>query len=207
MSVPRLATVRPELKKVVQVSLGIQSAFHESRQVASEEATEPTPPSQAGWVIPQAAEKSEVTFAIILSGGATQISYEGVYSRLAAESDSSADALSIEECLKRVRKHRARDYDFKKHFAAMPCPALWLYGDRDRSNPSQLCIELIESIAQKHDKDFRIARFPEANHGLWQCRLGGSAEYPTLTQMAPGIDKTIGSWLNEKGLAARMPER
>jgi len=159
--------------------------------------------SQAGWVIPQASGSGDVKFAITLSGGATALSYENVYSELADESDADGSSLSFEELIRRTRKHRARDPDFREHFAAMECPGLWLYGLRDRSNPSQMCIELIEEVAAETGRDFTLVSYPEANHSLLQCTIGGAQEARAMGTRAPGMFQTVADWLEERGFGPR----
>ena len=159
--------------------------------------------SQAGWVIPQACGTGDVKFAITLSGGATRLSYENVYSTLADEMDADGASLSFEELIERTRAHEASDPDFRPHFASMQCPGLWLYGLKDRSNPSPLCIELIESVAAEHDKDFTIVSFPDANHSLLQCTIGGAQEARAMGTRAPGMFQSVASWLERRGFGRR----
>ena len=145
-----------------------------------------------------------MAFTITISGGATQLSYEGRFSDLAGEMNSDASAASVEEIVERLRRHKAKDYDFRPHFAAQKCPGLWLYGAMDRSNPSQLCVEMLEQIKQRTGNDFTIKLYPGANHGLWECRYGGAAEYATLSNVVPELHRTIADWLQQKGFG---PER
>ncbi len=159
--------------------------------------------SQAGWVIPLAAEHGEVAFCITLSGGATRIGYESRFSKLAAENESSAKNRTIDEAYAAMEDFRPRDYDFRKHFAAVSCPALWLYGDRDRSNPSRLCVELIEAIAREGGNDFTVKLFPTANHGLKVARLGGARESAMLGRYEPELFVTAVRWLKEKSFGPR----
>ncbi len=153
--------------------------------------------SQAGWIMPMVAETGEAAFTVTLSGGATELSIEGRFSNWAREDGSGGD--SIDEILARLRRFEPSDYDFRPHFIAQKAPGLWLYGGLDRSNPSVLCIEMLEKIREENGNDFTVAWFPEANHGLWQARVGGAAEYATLTGMVPGLHRTISDWLDEKG--------
>ena len=118
--------------------------------------------SQAGWVIPMASGTGDVAFAIVLSGGATNVSIEGRFSSLAAEGESSADAAQVDELIEQLRSYEPRDPDFVAEFAGMECPGLWLYGAKDRSNPSRLCAELIEEIAAAEGKDFTVRMFRRA---------------------------------------------
>jgi dienelactone hydrolase len=158
--------------------------------------------SQAGWVIPLAAEAGGVAAAIVLSGGLTPVSVEGVFSAVAGEDGSSADAKPIEECLVRARAHRPTDRDFRGALEALACPALWLYGDLDRSNPTELCVELIESVRAAHGNDFTVRRFPKAGHSLLTARYGGGAETGTLSAYDPSMHVTLEEWL-----ATKMPVR
>ena len=76
------------------------------------------------------------------------------------------------------------------------CPVfLWLYGYKDRSNPSQICEELINGIATDHKKNFTVKTFPDGNHGLLICEFGGSAEYRSLGRLVPDLYGTIENWL------------
>jgi pimeloyl-ACP methyl ester carboxylesterase len=158
--------------------------------------------SQAGWVIPMVAEAGDIAFTITLSGGATPLSLEGRFSNWASESGSGGT--SIDEVLKRLRKQKPRDYDFRPHFEAQKAPGLWLYGGLDRSNPSVLCIEMLEDIRRRNGNDFTIAWFPKGNHGLWQARVGGAAEYSTLAGLVPDLHRTVSDWLEEKGFGVRQ---
>jgi len=159
--------------------------------------------SQAGWVMPMASGTGEVAFTIALSGGATALSYESIFSVLAAEMDSSKSAPSVEQILEQMQDHRPRDPDFREHFAAQACPGLWLYGLKDRSNPSQLCIDLLEEIRRTTGKDFTIKAFPDGNHGLRVCRFGGAAEARTLGRLVPGLHQTVSDWLGAKGFGPK----
>ncbi|MCZ6596670.1 MAG: prolyl oligopeptidase family serine peptidase [Planctomycetota bacterium] len=158
--------------------------------------------SQAGWVIPMAAEHGGVAFAVTISGGATPLSVENEFSRLAKEGESDAENISIEDAYVEIRRHRPRDYAFDEHFAALPCPGLWLYGDLDRSNPSRLCAELLERIRDEHGKDFTIELFPTGDHSLRDARLGGAAEARTLGRSVPGLHAKIADWLERKGFVS-----
>lgn len=155
--------------------------------------------SQAGWVIPQACVGNEVAFAITLSGGATHLSIENVFSEMAQEMDADASSLPFDEFYRRTRNHRPRGPDFRPYFAAMSCPGLWLYGLKDRSNPSPLCIELIEEVASEHAKDFTVVSYPSVNHSLLVCNFGGAREAGALGTRAPGMFGTVAEWLAKQG--------
>ncbi len=161
--------------------------------------------SQAGWVIPQAANDSSVRFAILLSAGTTAFVYEGLYSDWAKEMESGPDAPPIEKLIERLRKKRPKDpkkrpLGIREHLVAMACPGIWFYGLKDRSNPSQICIDLLEEIKRDEEKDFTVVSFPGANHGLLECRFGGAAETGALERKVQGIPERIFAWLRERGI-------
>ena len=151
--------------------------------------------------MPMAAGHEEIAFTVTLSGGATELSIEGRFSNWAGENDSGG--ASIDELVERLRAYEPSDYDFRPHFRAQKAPGLWLYGGLDRSNPSTLCVEMIEQIAEENGNDFTIVWFPDGNHGLWEAQVGGAAEYGTLTGMVPGLHSSVSDWLDEKGFGPR----
>ncbi|HEX9793622.1 MAG TPA: CocE/NonD family hydrolase [Planctomycetota bacterium] len=155
--------------------------------------------SQAGWVMPVAAGLEPVLFTITVSGGATALSVEGRFSDQASELAADASSRSVEEVVEELRSYQPRDPDFDDYFAAQTAPGLWLYGGRDRSNPSILCKERIERLAAEHRRDFTVALFPEGNHSLFLTRHGGGAETHALDLMVPGLHARIEAWLREKG--------
>ena len=126
--------------------------------------------SQAGWIIPLAASKSsDVTFGISHSGSTCTVGQEIYYNRLAV---LSAD-VSVEELT-----DMARDYDGLQGFDPLPSlkavdiPILWLYGYHDRSSPSLLSIEILETFIAEQNKDFSITTYTNGNHGLRDTGTG-----------------------------------
>ncbi len=160
--------------------------------------------SQAGWIMPVVASAGENAFTITLSGGATQISREGLFSRLAGETRSDAGLPSVEKILPEVRALNSRDYDWSRDFRNQTSPGLWLYGLKDRSNPSLLCIEMIEGIAAEYGKDFTVAQFPNGSHGLFESRVSGPSERNVVSQYVPGLFSTIEGWLSDQGFLSSL---
>ncbi len=105
----------------------------------------------------------------------------------------------MEALLKRVRAAPANDYDWSQDFAAQASPGLWIYGLNDRSNPSQLCIEVIERVKQRYGKDFTLVSFAAGSHALMESDLGGKAEQLVLSKFVPFFVE-IERWLEEKNL-------
>ncbi len=151
--------------------------------------------SQAGWVIPMSAQHVDVAIAVILVGGTTPLSVEAEYSRIASENASGAMLKPVDELIEQIRSFQPSDTGIERELSDMGFPCLWLYGYRDRSNPSQFCEEIIQGIAKRYDRDFTVATFANGNHGLLECRFGGSAESGTLRQLVPDLHATIAQWL------------
>ncbi len=156
--------------------------------------------SQAGWVIPMSAQHTDVAFAVILYGGATPLSVENKYSRIASENDSGARLEPVDQLIEQLRSYQPSDVGIEQELSAMEFPCLWIYGYRDRSNPSQICAELINELASRHNRNFTVQIFPNGNHGLLDCRFGGAAESRTLSQLVPELHTTIANWLAAQGL-------
>ncbi len=156
--------------------------------------------SQAGWVIPMTVGQAEIACAIILSGGATPLSIEGRFSRIAAENSSGSDLRPVETLVEELRSYVPRDEGIDTELRQLSYPCLWLYGLKDRSNPSQLCAERINGIAEKHKRDFDVKLFPDGSHSLLVCQFGGGAESRSLDRLVPGLHATIKQWLDQKQL-------
>ncbi|MEM7049081.1 MAG: prolyl oligopeptidase family serine peptidase [Acidobacteriota bacterium] len=154
--------------------------------------------SQAGWVAAQAAGSADIAFTVVLSGGATALSLEDKHSRWSGENIATGG--TVEEVIARLRKEPIKEPGFRSHFANQKSPGLWLYGFKDRSNPSQLCAELIEDVAKAHGKDFTVVTFPNGNHALLEAKRGGYDEIGALEEWVPGMHGVISEWLREKVL-------
>ena len=155
--------------------------------------------SQAGWVIPMVAKLGGVAFTITISGGATPIDVEGRFSELAGENTDGGSDLTIDEIYRQLRQYRPRGFDFRGEFAAQDSPGLWLYGDNDRVNPTQLAVEVIEEVSDGYAKDFTIIRWPEGNHSLQVSETGDIPEMRRLGQLVPGLHESIHRWLADRG--------
>ena len=156
--------------------------------------------SQAGWVMPVAASSTDCSFTISLAGGATRLEVEQLYSELTDELRSDASLPSVEDSLAKVRARPVLGYDWGADFATQRCPGLWIYGLRDRINPSQLSVEVLERVKAEHKKDFTIVQFPRGNHPLMEARLGGKDEFLVLTGFVPELFTTIETWLVDNDL-------
>jgi len=106
--------------------------------------------SQAGWIVPLAAEKSSsVDFMAIWSGPICKVSEEDIFSKYTTDLDY-AKVPSYQEALKsRTQKYHwpkflGRDSDPNDSLRKLKIPGLWVFGENDGSVPVDLSIQRLQ---------------------------------------------------------------
>lgn len=201
--------------------------------------------SQAGWLMPLAASKSDdIAYILTTSGPAVSVEEEGYYDYLvrlrdagySAEVEAEArrilemdfqvtvtgegHAEMIVEAMKARKTEwwRSMTYfvepmgtDFRGFYKliceykpvpiieSIDIPILWTYGEADKSVEPSISVGILNGIIEEHDKDFTIATFPEANHGI---RIPAESVFP-LESFAPGYVDTLLEWLDVNVLKDR----
>jgi len=125
--------------------------------------------SQAGWIAPVAAEKSELAkFLVLWSGPVGKVSEEDIYSKYTADRDSPT-APTYDEAL-RARKEKyiwpdfmGKDTDSSENLEKLSIPGLWLFSDNDGSIPVGLSIERLQ-VLRKHGHAFDYVLFSGHGH-------------------------------------------
>ncbi|MCX7554394.1 alpha/beta hydrolase [Marinicella sp. S1101] len=110
--------------------------------------------SQAGWIVPLAAEQAKaVDFMVVWSGPVTKVSEEDIYSKYTQDHDG-ADLPSFAEALA-ARKSPYVWPDFlgvdtnpKDSLEKLQVPSLWVFGAQDGSIPVNLSISRIKDLIQ-----------------------------------------------------------
>jgi alpha-beta hydrolase superfamily lysophospholipase len=110
--------------------------------------------SQAGWIVPLAAEKStHASFLVVWSGPVTKVSEEDIFSKHTADKQSAV-VPSYAEAL-RARKQPyiwpdflGKDTDPADSLRNITIPGLWLFSDNDGSIPVDLSIERLKALRQ-----------------------------------------------------------
>jgi len=148
--------------------------------------------SQAGWIMPLAASRSEaVRFVVSISGPAVTVGQETHYSRLTGNDPGTYVDLSEEEIRRRmVEFDGPHGYDPASTLEAMNVPSLWILGGRDRSVPTELTVRKLQDIQERHPGRLEFHVFPEGNHSLREADTGRSIDY-----WAP-----IHEWLQEQNI-------
>lgn len=109
--------------------------------------------SQAGWIVPIAAEKNRVVnFMVLWSGPVCKVSEEDIFSKYTADADRDGKVPSYAQALK-SRKQKyiwpdflGKDSDPTESLAKLQIPGLWIFGENDGSVPVDLSIERLKKL-------------------------------------------------------------
>jgi pimeloyl-ACP methyl ester carboxylesterase len=119
--------------------------------------------SQAGWIIPLAASRSsDVKFMILVVGPTVSVGVENYYSSLVEVTLTT----SLEDAYARSRVYAGpHGFDPRRTLESLSTPGLWLLGGADRSIPTPLTVEILQSL-QDSGRPYRWIVYPEAGHNL-----------------------------------------
>ena len=147
--------------------------------------------SQAGWIVPRAAENAEkLNFVLLWSGPVTKVSEEDIFSKYTRDIDgkhvpSYQEALSARDAPYIWPDFLGEDTDAGAIMVNIDVPALWIFGARDGSVPVDLSIERLESLIDT-GRPFEYALFSGLGHNNmvetfsfatdWINRLAGKSE-------------------------------
>jgi dienelactone hydrolase len=135
--------------------------------------------SQAGWIIPVAAERANPAFMILLVGPTVSVGIENFYSNIVEFSDTP-----IEKGYEALPSFNGNPgFDPKPVLEKLNVPGLWLLAGEDRSIPTPATVAILDRlIAAGHP--FERVVFAGAGHDL------RSANY------WPEIDRWLGKVLH-----------
>jgi pimeloyl-ACP methyl ester carboxylesterase len=119
--------------------------------------------SQAGWIIPLAASRSsDVKFMILVVGPTVSVGVENYYSSLVETSPSA----SLDDAYARSRVYSGpHGFDPRPTLESLSTPGLWLLGGVDRSIPTPLTVEVLQSLRDS-GRPYRWIVYPGADHNL-----------------------------------------
>jgi uncharacterized protein len=123
--------------------------------------------SQAGWVVPLAAVRSNgrVAFTVLVDAPAVSTGEEDLYSQGTGEQGSLLRLASFVRTAGGLRSPGPEGFDPRSYLEQLETPGLWLYGGADRSQPTDEDVEVLHRLKAK-GKDFSVLVYPEAGHGL-----------------------------------------
>lgn len=108
--------------------------------------------SQAGWIVPLAAEKSSVVdFIALWSSPVCKVSEEDIYSKYTADLDGQKvpeynEALSSRKSKYIWPNFLGKDTDPSDSLAKLEIPGFWVFGDNDGSVPVDLSIKRLKKL-------------------------------------------------------------
>jgi len=117
--------------------------------------------SQAGWIAPLAAERSELAkFLVLWSGPVCKVSEEDIFSKYTSDADGQI-APSYEEALK-SRKEKyiwpdllGKDTDSGESLEKLSIAGLWIFSDNDTSIPVDLSLDKLRKLRRSgHRYDY-----------------------------------------------------
>ena len=131
-------------------------------------------PSQAGFVVPEAAVRSpDVSFVILISGPTVTIQQANHWDEIA--DDQSRSISELEEIFCEFVPSGA-DLDPRPFLEQLRVPGLWIYGADDRTIPSGPSAEILEEVVTTLAKPFTIVTFPGVGHSIetnyWPALFG-----------------------------------
>ena len=154
--------------------------------------------SQAGWIIPLAANHSRhpPRFHVILSGAAVSTGVEQYYSTLTGDGTRPPQVRDRDEVQRLVHGFGGmHGFDPMPILLASRVPTLWLLGDLDESVPTFASVQVLDSIRAAGNVSHTVRRYPSANHALRDVATG---------ERLPVFDDMM-SWMKELGILTPRP--
>jgi pimeloyl-ACP methyl ester carboxylesterase len=119
--------------------------------------------SQAGWIAPLAAERSDLAkFLILWSGPVCKVSEEDIFSKHTADADGRTAPTYVEALRARKEPYvwpdfMGKDTDPSESLARLSIPGLWIFSDNDRSIPVDLSLERLKALRTGgHQYDYAL---------------------------------------------------
>jgi pimeloyl-ACP methyl ester carboxylesterase len=98
--------------------------------------------SQAGWIVPIAAARTQPAFMLLLVGPAVSVGIEGFYSRIVEQGSAP-----VEEGYRQLPSFNGfHGFDPKPVLESLSVPGLWLLGGEDRSIPTPASVAILDQL-------------------------------------------------------------
>lgn len=116
--------------------------------------------SQAGWVIPAAQQMTrDVSYMVIMSGPAVAPSIANYFD------DLTDEGVPRTEALERLSEAESNSFDPLPYLERMDVPSLWLYGELDEDQPTELSVATLKGLDGGR---ITIEVFPGIGHDVTQ---------------------------------------
>ena len=148
--------------------------------------------SQGGWTAPLAMKRhAGAAFAVLVSAPAVTVDQTDVWAGFSGHG-ARMPSESVDQMLASVRATHG-GYDPAPALQALTVPVLWLLGTNDRTVPTAVCIEVIQSL---HKPNFTVQLLP-TGHGLLVNPTGLEADDAGSPGLAPALAPTIKAWIEQ----------
>src|SRR5262249_34403089 len=152
--------------------------------------------SQAGWIMPAAADGgAEIRFIVALSGPTVPTMLEDVYSRLMLDGQAPSP-ISIDYADRIVRSTPREGFDPGPAMPRVPIAPLWIFGALDTSIPVAECVRVLDRLRKGHD--FDVVTLGGAGHMLYRVPADIERELIATPGMEPAMLSTLRTWLRAK---------
>jgi uncharacterized protein len=153
--------------------------------------------SQAGWIIPVAAEHEHaVHWALPLVGPTVTAGESDTWGSLAGKSQGPPSGTRA-QMLAQVRTLGPTGVDPKPALAKLDIPVFWVYGDDDRNVPTELCVEALQKLKAGHDFTWTVLPM---THALLELPTGLYSSLSQSPGFARGLFPAIGEWLHNRSI-------
>jgi pimeloyl-ACP methyl ester carboxylesterase len=132
--------------------------------------------SQAGWIVPIAAAKTQPAFMLLIVGPTVSIGLEHFYSNIVEITNAP-----VEEGYKQLPSFNGvHGFDPKPVLESLDVPGLWLLGGEDRSIPTPATVAILDQLIAS-GKPYTHVVFPGIGHNLppswpdidqWLAKIG-----------------------------------
>lgn len=117
--------------------------------------------SQAGWIVPIAAAKTQPAFMLLIVGPTVSYGVENFYSSIVEVSN-----VPVEEGYKQLPSFNGfHGFDPKPVLESLDVPGLWLLGGEDRSIPTPATVAILDLLIAS-GKPYTHVVFPGFGHNL-----------------------------------------
>jgi len=158
--------------------------------------------SQAGWIMPLAASREPaIKFMLGLVAPTLTQGETDLWANLNGQGQSMPTRTD-EDMEAEVRAAGPSGVDPMPAIRAMRVPAFWIFGGKDRTVPSRLCVERLDPVAREPGRDFSYRVFPGGTHGLILTENGLIAEQQRSNRFVEGLHRAMREWLAARGLTA-----
>jgi uncharacterized protein len=123
--------------------------------------------SQAGWIVPLAAARSDghVSFIALVDAPVVSVGEEDTYSNRTGDNGPIGKVIWAATTLGGLHDRGSKGFDPRPYLRQLTIPGLWLYGGEDKSQPTDDDLPVLRSLKDE-GKDFTVVVYPNAGHGL-----------------------------------------